>query len=162
MLLAPDKFKGCLAATEVCTELRTGLLNGRSAVDVVLRPMGDGGDGTLEAALAAGFDPVMVAAAGPLGEAREARIGIRDSTALVELAEICGLARLPGQQRSAMQASTYGVGLAMRAALERGCRDLVIGIGGSASTDGGMGAAAALGPGSSIRTAVPYGPAVRV
>lgn len=145
MLLAPDKFKGCLAATEVCAELRTGLLTGPSAVDVVLRPMGDGGDGTLDAALAAGFGTVTVAAAGPLGEAQEARIGIRATTALVELAEICGLARLRGDQRSPMRASTYGVGLAMRAAIERGCHDLVVGVGGSASTDGGMGAAAALG-----------------
>ncbi len=145
MLLAPDKFKGCLAATEVCAELRTGLLNGPSAVDVVLRPMGDGGDGTLDAVLAAGFDTAAVAAAGPLAQPRSARIGIRGATALIELAEICGLARLPDGHLRPMLASTYGVGLAMRAVIDRGFRDLVVGIGGSASTDGGMGVAAALG-----------------
>jgi len=145
VLLVPDKFKGCLAAIDVCAELRRGLLQGLSTLDVVLRPTADGGDGTLDAALAAGFGSLTVVAAGPLIEARSARIGIRGSTALVELAEICGLARLPEGQRSPMQASTYGVGLAMRGAIELGCRDLVVGIGGSASTDGGMGAAAALG-----------------
>ena len=145
MLLVPDKFKGCLTAIDVCTELRTGLLEGQSPVDVVLRPMGDGGDGTLDAALASGFQPLEIDAAGPLAERRSARIGVRGSTALIELAEICGLARLPGGQVRPMEATTYGVGLAMRAAIEHGYRDLVVGVGGSASTDGGMGVAAALG-----------------
>jgi glycerate kinase len=145
VLLAPDKFKGCLSAIEVCTELRIGLLQGSSCVDVVLRPMGDGGEGTLDAALAAGFETVTVAAAGPLGQPRSARIGIRGSTALIELAEICGLTQLPDRGLRPMEATTYGVGLAIRAAIDRGFRDLVVGVGGSASTDGGMGAAIALG-----------------
>ncbi len=88
MLLAPDKFKGCLSAIEVCTELRIGLLQGSSCVDVVLRPMGDGAEGTLDAALAAGFETITVAAAGPLGQPRSARIGIRGSTALIELRSV--------------------------------------------------------------------------
>jgi len=145
VLLAPDKFKGCLTALEVCSELRSGLLAGQSPVQVVLRPMADGGDGTMDAALAAGFDSLVVQVAGPLSDPRSARIGIRGGTALVELAEVCGLARLPDGHPEPMRASTYGVGLAMRAAIERGYRDLVVGIGGSASTDGGMGVAAALG-----------------
>lgn len=145
MLLAPDKFKGCLTAMDVCAELGSGLLEGRSDIEVVLRPMGDGGDGTLEAALAAGFDTLTVATVGPRNEPRSARIGIGGTTALVELAEICGLARLPDGHLQPMHATTYGVGLAMRAAIDRGYRDLVVGIGGSASTDGGMGVAAALG-----------------
>ncbi|MDQ4036894.1 MAG: glycerate kinase [Actinomycetota bacterium] len=145
VLLAPDKFKGCLAAIDVCAELRSGLLQGPTALNVELRPIGDGGEGTLDAAVASGFRPLTVTAAGPLTEARSVRIGIRGSTALVELAEICGLARLPEGQRSPMRSSTYGVGVAMRAAIQFGCRELVIGIGGSASTDGGMGVAAALG-----------------
>lgn len=145
MLLAADKFKGCLSAAEVCAQLRTGLLRGSRPVQVVLRPVADGGDGTLEAALVAGFRAAEVAAAGPLGEPRRARIGVRAGTALIELAEICGLALLPSGRPEPMHASTYGLGLAMRAAIELGLRDLVVGIGGSASTDGGMGAAAALG-----------------
>jgi len=145
VLLAPDKFKGCLPAMDVCTELQTGLLDGARPIDVVLRPMADGGEGTLDAALLAGFDSFVVAAAGPLAEPRNTRIGLGGSTALIELAEVCGLGRLPGGRGRPMRASTYGVGLAMRAAIGLGCRDLVVGIGGSASTDGGMGAAAALG-----------------
>lgn len=145
MLLAVDKFKGCLSAADVSAALRTGLLRVSRSMEVVLRPVADGGDGTLEAALAAGFEAREVAAAGPLGDSETARIGIRDGTALIELAEICGLARLPSAELQPMRASTYGLGLAMKAAIDLGYRDLVIGVGGSASTDGGMGVAAALG-----------------
>lgn len=145
VLLAVDKFKGCLAAIEVCAELRTGMLDAALPVNVVLRPIADGGDGTLDAALASGFDAYSVVAAGPLGEPRSARIGIRGSTALIELAGICGLALLGDEPKRPMEATTYGVGVAMKAAIERGSRDLLVGVGGSASTDGGMGAAAALG-----------------
>lgn len=144
VLLALDKFKGCLSAIDVCSELRTGLLNGQQPIEVIVHPVADGGDGTLEAALVSGFESHTVAAAGPLGEPRQARIGIRGSTALIELAEVCGLALLAHGTKQPMQATTYGVGLAMKAAIEYGCRDLV-GVGGSASTDGGMGAAVALG-----------------
>ncbi len=77
MLLALDQFKGCLSAFDVCSELRAGLLNGSQAIEVVLRPMADGGDGTLDAALAAGFESCSVDAAGPFGAPRRARIGIR-------------------------------------------------------------------------------------
>ncbi|MBA3797647.1 MAG: glycerate kinase [Geodermatophilaceae bacterium] len=84
-------------------------------------------------------------AAGPLAEPRPARIGVQATTALIELAEICGLARLPVEGRRPMEATTYGVGMAMEEAIERGYADLVVGVGGSASTDGGVGAAAALG-----------------
>lgn len=145
MLLACDKFKGCLPALDVCSELRAGLLDGSRSIEVVLRPMADGGDGTLDAARAAGFEPCPVDAGGPFGAPRRARIGIRGSTALIELAEICGLALLPLGTAQPMRATTYGVGLAMRTAIEFGCRTLVVGVGGSASTDGGMGAAMALG-----------------
>lgn len=145
VLLAPDKFKGCLAAIDVCKELRTGLLASAFPVEVVLRPMADGGEGTLDAALLAGFEALPVAAADPLGRPRTARIGVRGSTALIELAEICGLALLTGDTKDPMRATTYGVGMAMTAAVEWGHRRLVVGIGGSASTDGGIGAATALG-----------------
>lgn len=144
MLLAPDKFKGCLTATEVCVAIRDGLLS-RSHIDAVLRPVADGGEGTLEAGLAAGFELRDVAAADALAQPGSARIGVRDRTALIELAEICGLTHRPGDDLHPLESTTYGVGLAMKAAIELGCRDLVVGLGGSASTDGGMGAAAALG-----------------
>ncbi len=143
----------------MCAELRTGLLRAPLRVEVVLRPVADGGDGTLDAAVAAGFEPCDVAAAGPLGEPTAARIGVRTETALIELAEICGLTGLPGGKPEPMQACSYGLGLAMRAAIDLGYRDLVVGIGGSASTDGGMGAAAPLG--ARITKAGSYERAVR-
>ncbi len=145
VLLAPDKFKGCLAAIDVCKELRTGLLDAATPVEVVLRPMADGGEGTLDTALMAGFESITIAAADPLGRPHPARIGIRGSTALIELAEICGLALLTGDAKHPMRATTYGVGMAMKAAIELGHRQLIVGVGGSASTDGGIGAATALG-----------------
>jgi len=104
----------------------------------------------LDAVLAAGFERRHVAAAGALAQPTSARIGIRGATALIELAEVCGIAQQPTGNLHPMETTTYGVGLAMKAAIELGCRDLVVGLGGSASTDGGMGAAAALGAGSSI------------
>ncbi len=145
MLLAPDKFKGCLTATDVCVELRRGLMGGPAQIEVVVRPVADGGDGTLDAALAAGFESRSVAAAGALGEPRSARFGVQGATALIELAEVCGLAQLPEDGLRPMEATSYGVGLAMKAAIGLGYRELVVGLGGSASTDGGIGAATALG-----------------
>ncbi len=145
MLLAPDKFKGCLTATDICAELRRGLTAGPRQIEVVLRPIADGGDGTLEAALVAGFQSRVVEAADALGRPVSRRIGVRAETALIELAEVCGLAQLPVDALRPMEATSHGVGLAVKAAIGLGYRELVIGLGGSASTDGGMGAAAALG-----------------
>lgn len=145
VLLAPDKFKGCLTATEVCAELHAGLRDAAVPLEVVCRPMADGGDGTLDAALSAGYLVRQVAAADPLGHPTTARIATRGSTALIELAEVCGLVQLPLDHRQPLLATTFGVGLVMRAAIEAGFTHLVVGVGGSASTDGGTGAAMALG-----------------
>ncbi len=107
--------------------------------------MADGGDGTLDAALASGFERVDVTVTGPTGEPVRTAYARRDGTAVVEMADACGLSRLPGGTPSALDASSRGLGEAVAAALDAGCRSLVIGIGGSASTDGGAGMVAALG-----------------
>ena len=108
-------------------------------------PIADGGDGSLEAAGRAGFDLHEVPVTRALGEPGHARIGLRGDTAVVELAEICGLSQLAVRQRDANRASSYGFGQGVLAALDLGVRTIVLAVGGSASTDGGVGLLEALG-----------------
>jgi glycerate kinase len=107
-------------------------------------PVADGGDGTLDVLAVAGFGRVDVASFGPQGEPVRTRYARRDRTAVVELAEICGLRRL-GSARDPLGASTFGLGDVIRQALDAGARTIVVGVGGSASTDGGAGMLQALG-----------------
>lgn len=139
VLVAPDKFKGTLSAEEVSDFLRQGIES--AGVDAVVRsiPIADGGDGTLAVAASVGFEIVSVPSAGPLGEAREAPIAIRGREAVIELAAICGLQLLPPGSFEPERCTTLGVGLAVRAALDRDCRRITLGLGGSSSTDGGAG-----------------------
>ncbi|NHC46515.1 glycerate kinase [Motilibacter sp. K478] len=144
-MLAPDKFKGSATADEVAAALRRGLLARLPGLDVVDAPVADGGDGTLAAALRAGWERVPVTVPGPTGEPVVTAYARAGGTAIVELADACGLARLPGGAPRPLTASTAGAGLVVRAALDAGCRRVVLGIGGSASTDGGAGLLQALG-----------------
>ncbi|MEO5851878.1 MAG: glycerate kinase, partial [Nocardioides sp.] len=145
VLLAPDKFKGTLTAAEVATHLAAGIHSVRPDVEIVVVPVSDGGDGLLEAATRAGFEPVHLRASGPTGEPVEASFVRRGAEAVVEMAEICGLLRLPGGTPAPMTATSRGVGEAIAAALDAGCTSVMVGIGGSASTDGGSGMMRALG-----------------
>jgi glycerate kinase len=145
VLVAPDKFKGCLPAVEVATALARGLHQVHPDLDVVELPVADGGDGTVDAALTAGYTEVRVPAAGPTGEPSTARYARRGHRAVVELAAVVGLDLVPGGRLDPLHASTYGLGLVVRHALDAGVRELVLGLGGSASTDGGAGLVQALG-----------------
>ncbi|HEX6677622.1 MAG TPA: glycerate kinase [Actinomycetes bacterium] len=145
IVVAPDKFAGTLTAEQAARAIEAGLLRARPDAEVVRVPVGDGGAGTLAAVLAAGFDRVGVRATGPTGERVDAAIAVRGDEAFVEMAEASGLARLPGGVFDPLGASTYGTGELVRGALDRGARRIVLGIGGSATTDGGAGMAAALG-----------------
>ena len=149
IVIAPDKFKGSLPAAEVAAALAAGL---RDALDqagaqaeLITIPVADGGDGTVDAAVAAGFARVPVTATGPTGQPVRTSYARRDDLALVELATVCGLERLPGGQLDPLVSSSYGVGEVMRRALDAGARELVLALGGSASTDGGAGMLQALG-----------------
>jgi glycerate 2-kinase len=149
IVIAPDKFKGSLPAAEVAAALAAGL---RDALDqagaqaeLITIPVADGGDGTVDAAVAAGFARVPVTAAGPTGQPVSTGYARREDLALVELATVCGLERLPGGRLEPLVSSSYGVGEVMRAALAAGARELVLALGGSASTDGGAGMLQALG-----------------
>ena len=149
IVIAPDKFKGSLPAAQVASAVAAGL---RAALDfkaeLITVPVADGGEGTVDAAVAAGFERVPVTAAGPLGPAGDpvlASYARRGEVAVVELACVCGLARLPGGRPAPLIASSFGAGEVLRAALEAGASRIIFGVGGSASTDGGAGLLQALG-----------------
>ncbi|UQS25329.1 glycerate kinase [Amycolatopsis thermalba] len=139
VLVAPDKFKGSLTAAEVAAAVADGLGGGARTV-----PLADGGEGTVEAAVSAGFRRVPVTVHGPAGQPVTAAFAVRDGTAVVELAEASGLQRLPGPP-APLTASSFGTGELIAAAVSAGCRRIVLGVGGSACTDGGAGLLSALG-----------------
>lgn len=145
VLLAPDKFKGTLTAAEVAGHLSTGLRSVLPEIEVVVVPVADGGDGTLAAAVAAGFTRVPVTATGPTGMPCASAYGVRGTEAVVELAEVSGLAQLPGRRAAPLVATSRGTGELIAAALDGGARRVVVAIGGSACTDGGAGLLEALG-----------------
>jgi len=145
IVVAPDKFKGSLPATQVAAAIAAGLHAGRPGAEVVTIPVADGGEGTVDAAVAAGFERVPVTAAGPAGDPVRASYARRGEVAVVELAGVCGQARLPGGRPAPLTASSFGAGEVLRAALEAGAQRIILGVGGSASTDGGAGLLQALG-----------------
>lgn len=145
VLVACDKFKGSLTALEVAEHIREGLARGAPHVPLRTVPVADGGDGTLQSLLAAGFTAVPVAASGPTGKLVASSYVTRGPTAVVELADVCGLVRLPKGEPAPLEASSYGVGEVLREALDRGHREIVLAVGGSASSDGGAGMVSALG-----------------
>ncbi|HYP45642.1 MAG TPA: glycerate kinase [Propionibacteriaceae bacterium] len=145
VLLAPDKFKGCLTAAEVAAAVAAGLHRHRPDLDIVAVPVADGGDGTVAAALSAGYSRVEVLTVGPTGLPVRTSYGLTGHRAVIELADVVGLARLPGGRLDPLVASTAGLGTVVGDALDRGATEIVLGLGGSASTDGGAGLIQALG-----------------
>ena len=145
VVIASDKFKGSLTATEVAQALAAGMLDVLPQLETVLVPVADGGDGTVEAALSAGYDKIIVDAVGPTGEPVRAPYALDGDRAVVELAAVVGLSMLPGGQLDPLGSSTYGLGLVIADAIRRGATTVVLGLGGSASTDGGAGMVQALG-----------------
>ena len=148
VLVAPDSFKGSLTSVEVARSLAAGWTRARPDDRLVLAPLADGGEGTLVAIEAAGGWTWQEAAAhDPLGRPLIARwLRSTDGTrAVVELAAASGLSRLTGAELDPAGASTYGTGEVIGAALDAGVRRIDLGVGGSATTDGGQGILTALG-----------------
>jgi glycerate kinase len=145
VLLAPDKFKGSLSALKVAQHLAAGLTRSLPGLDVVQAPVADGGDGTLDALAPYGFTIRSATVTGSLGEPRVAAFGVRGTDGVIELAEADGLRHLTADHRAPLTATSRGVGELIRAALDAGCRQLILGLGGSANTDGGSGLLQALG-----------------
>ena len=145
IVLAPDKFKGSLTAQQAAGAMKQGVCQADPSATVIACPVADGGEGTLEAVVAAGFERIPALVTGPTGEAVQSSYARMGSRAVVEMADVCGLQRLRAGQFAPMTATSYGLGTVIAQALDDGCRDIVITIGGSASTDGGAGMLSALG-----------------
>jgi glycerate kinase len=145
VVIASDKFKGSLTATEVAQALAAGMLDVLPRLQTVLLPVADGGDGTVAAALSAGYHKITVDAVGPTGESVRTAYALHGDRAVVELAAVVGLSMLPGGRLDPLGSSTYGLGLLIADAIRRGATTIVLGLGGSASTDGGAGMVQALG-----------------
>ncbi|MFF3842964.1 glycerate kinase [Streptomyces sp. NPDC001930] len=158
VLVAADKFKGSLTAVQVAERVTAGLRRVIPELTVETLPVADGGDGTVAAAVAAGFERREVLVTGPLGEQVTAAFALRDTTAVVEMAEASGLQLLPAGVFAPLTATTYGSGELLRAALDAGATTVVFGVGGSATTDGGAGMLAALGARFLDASGAPVGP----
>ncbi len=148
VVIAPDSFKECLRADEVATAIESGWLSGMPQAETQCFPMADGGEGTVEAVVhASGGEMVSLTVTGPLGEPVEAHYGlIQDGkVAIMEMASASGLMLVPEGERDACLTTSYGTGELMIHALDDGVEDVIIGVGGSATNDGGAGMAQALG-----------------
>ncbi|OBI53857.1 glycerate kinase [Mycobacterium sp. E787] len=145
IVLAPDKFKGSLRAEEAARAMAQGVRRADPQATTVACPVADGGEGTLDAVLAAGFRRMDAYVSGPTGAGVRTAYARRGTRAVIELADVCGLQRLPSATPAPMTATTYGLGSVIGRALDDGCRDIVVTVGGSASTDGGAGMLVALG-----------------
>ena len=152
VLVAPDAFKGTFTAAQVAAAIGQGLRDGGLAVD--LCPVADGGEGTADALRAAlGGEPVMVAVHDPLGRPLQASFVLAGDTAFVETASASGLHLVAEDERDALEASTAGTGELVAAAIDAGARTVYLGVGGSATSDGGRGAIDAIEASGGLRDA---------
>lgn len=148
IVLAPDSYKGSLTAKQACEAMEKGIRKVLPDAEIVKIPMADGGEGTVQSlvdATSGTFHTVEVT--GPLGQKVKAAYGVLGDkeTAVLEMAEASGLYLIPAEKRNPLLSTTYGTGELIKSALDEGCRKFIIGIGGSATNDGGMGMAQALG-----------------
>jgi glycerate kinase len=147
-LIAPDKFKGSIDSISLCTLLRKEIFLLDPMATVNIFPLADGGDGFAQIIHHYfGTDPVFASTVDPFGRSIEAKYQYSQAsqTAFIEMASASGLALLSHEERDVMKASSYGTGLLIKDAIEKGAKKIILGIGGSATNDGGTGMAAALG-----------------
>ena len=147
VVIAIDSFKGSLSSLEAGEAVREGVLKADGSAKVVIRPLADGGEGTVDAlAIGLGGEMIEAEVTGPLGEPVKAKYCIvKGSTAVIEMAQAAGLPLVPAELRDPLFTTTYGVGELILDAIRRGCRSFIVGIGGSATNDGGTGMLSALG-----------------
>jgi glycerate kinase len=151
VLCAPDSFKGSISAADAACAMAKGVTNACPDADVDLCPVSDGGEGLIDVLVKTGTGSTRRSTVrGPLGLAApsiEARFGVLESgrIGVIELAEAAGLACLDPSRRDPMRTTTFGVGQLIRAASDSGCEEIIVGLGGSATVDGGCGLAQALG-----------------
>lgn len=149
-VIAIDSLKGSLSSIEAGQAIAEGIRKADAKADVVIRPLADGGEGTVEA-LVCGMNGTLqhVKVTGPLGDSVVCEYGIIDETktAVIEMSGAAGITLVPDAKRNPLYTTTYGVGEVIRDAIEKGCRRFIVGIGGSATNDGGIGMLQALGYG---------------
>jgi glycerate kinase len=148
MVIAPDKFKGSLTATEAARSMARGVRRAAPHAEIDEVPMADGGEGTVAALVAATEGSIReVEVTGPLGDRVQASFGVLGDrrTAVLEMASASGLSLVPLERRDPLRASTRGTGELLLAAINSGARKVIVGIGGSATNDGGAGLGQALG-----------------
>jgi len=148
IVVAPQSFKGSLNAREVAQAMAEGIRRVLPDIEIILVPMADGGEGTVQALVYSTHGRLMsVEVTGPLGDKVIAEWGLLGDgvSAVVEMAAASGITLVPPERLNPLLATTYGTGELIKAALDAGCRKLIIGIGGSATNDGGAGMAQALG-----------------
>ncbi|MDK2877430.1 MAG: glycerate 2-kinase [Thermoanaerobacteraceae bacterium] len=148
IVIAPDSFKGSLSSKEVADAIELGVRKVLPDVDIVKIPIADGGEGTVQTLVAAmGGEIIKTQVIGPLGETIESYFGVLNDkkTAIIEMANASGLPLVPIEKRNPLITTSYGTGQLIKAALDMNLERIVIGLGGSATNDGGVGMAQALG-----------------
>lgn len=147
IVISPDSFKGSLTSIEAAQIMKTAIEDTGNDYNVTLKPMADGGEGTLETLLAATTsERKPIACTGALGKVNHTSYAIADGdTAIIEGANIAGLPQVPTDERNPDDTTSFGIGEVIRDALDSGCTSFIIGIGGSATNDGGLGMLLALG-----------------
>lgn len=146
VLIAPDSFKGSLTAIQAANIMEQAVLAENPDAHIRKIPMADGGEGTVDALVAAGGGQIVpIEVTGPLGFRVDSYYGVVGSTAIVEAANLCGLTMVPQEQRNPLHTTSVALGEAIKAALDEGFTQMTIGLGGSATNDGGMGMLSALG-----------------
>lgn len=148
IVISIDSLKGSLTSIEAANAIKKGILSVDNKSDVVIMPLADGGEGTVEA-LVQGMngEEKVISVTGPINEKVNATYGIlkETNTAIIEMAQASGLPLVPSELRNPLNTTTYGVGEIIKAAIEKGCRNFIVGIGGSATNDCGVGMLQALG-----------------
>lgn len=160
IVVAPDSFKGTLSSIEVCEIIKSAITDCDGSADILTIPIADGGEGTVDAFLhAAGGEKIFAKVKDPLMRDITAYYGILEdkTTAVIEMAAASGLMHVQDDLRP-LEASTYGTGQLVLDAVKKGCKKIILGLGGSATTDGGAGAAIALGARLLTQKATPVAP----
>jgi len=148
IIIAPDSFKGNMSAPLVCETIEAGILRANKKAKIIKIPLADGGEGTASAITeAAGGELAEVTVQNPLGKKIKAKFGLikKGKTAVLDMASASGIELLKREELNPMETSSYGTGELIKAALDSGAKELIIGIGGSATNDGGLGMISALG-----------------
>ena len=147
ILIALDKYKGNLSAMEICKIIGNSIKEMDKNIEVILNPMADGGEGTVDTLVGSLKGKyISLYVTGPLGDKIKSRFGIiNNKIAVIEMSAASGLWLIPTEKRNPMETTTYGTGELIGKAMEIGCKKIIIGVGGSATNDGGMGMAQALG-----------------